>query len=537
MAQPLTPMDHSLPPSDKATMVGGSYSSVMTLPGSAVPFKHSDRGRCLIALVTLSVAAAFGSGAAPAGPVYQPPGANLTYGDVSHGHRVSSAAGNPAAGAADVARLGDQEDPPRFGMVVSGVGGIEYGNLDEFYRRVDEIATAIKPPPEDGGDPGPENPIYPPGGGISIGDIIEICCPNFAAIIDRVKTEVGTRAALLTLIGVDGYAKVFASADVPLLVSEEMLGGTWSFGLNWSGAAKAYGIADTKIEFDAAAALDDLASQYELMAGDPETAFDIVGDVDIVIDPASGRVRAFIDNDSTLLTKASKTTELSVSYSRKATELANGTLFLGAEGKLYDLRLSRIGFRFGNITDTEELFDAIRDSNFISDIGAGLDVGALWVAPRYQVGATITNLNEPKFIYPDIDERGYTDEFVIRRLFRDRRYKMERQIKLEASAFSPNRRWGLNFGIDTNAVEDPMGDDFQWLTVSGGWTSNNKWFNNARFGYRRNLAGSKLDYLGAGVTAFKWFNIDLAVELQRVEIKDDTLPRGLLLSMGFQFDF
>jgi hypothetical protein len=484
------------------------------------------------------IAAACLMSTAEAGPVYQPPGANLTYGDVSHGQRVSSAAGNPAAGAADAARMQDEGKKPRVGMVISGVGGVEYGNLDEFYRRVDEIAAAIKPsPPEDGGGAEPENPIAPPFGGIKIGEIIEICCPDFVQIIDQVKKEVATKAAVLNLIDVDGYAKVFASADVPVLLSEEMLGGTWTFGLNWSGAAKAYGFADSRIEFDADAALMDLMDQYDLELGDPETVFDIAGDVDIVIDPGSGLVRAFIDNDSTLLTKASKTTELSFGYSREAAQLGNGTLFVGAEGKFYDLRLSRVGVRFGDITDSEELFDAIRDSNFISDFGAGVDLGALWVARGYQIGGSITNINEPKFIYPGLDTEGYQDESVVRRLFRDQRYKMERQIKLEGSAFSPGRRWGVHVGVDVNAIEDPMGDDFQWLTVSGGWNISNKWFRDARFGWRRNMAGSQLDYLSAGVTAFKWFNIDLALELDRVELKGDTVPRGLLLSMGFQVDF
>lgn len=41
-----------------------------------------------------------------AGPVYQPPGTKLTYGDVTHGQRVQSASSNPAAAAADLARGG-----------------------------------------------------------------------------------------------------------------------------------------------------------------------------------------------------------------------------------------------------------------------------------------------------------------------------------------------------------------------------------------------------------------------------------------------
>ena len=47
-------------------------------------------------LAIIALGAAF-TLAANAGPVYQPPGANLTYGDVTHGQRVISAAGNPAA--------------------------------------------------------------------------------------------------------------------------------------------------------------------------------------------------------------------------------------------------------------------------------------------------------------------------------------------------------------------------------------------------------------------------------------------------------
>ena len=35
--------------------------------------------------------------------LFQPPGANLTYGDVTHGMRIQSASTNPAAAAADLA--------------------------------------------------------------------------------------------------------------------------------------------------------------------------------------------------------------------------------------------------------------------------------------------------------------------------------------------------------------------------------------------------------------------------------------------------
>ena len=87
------------------------------------------------------------------------------------------------------------------------------------------------------------------------------------------------------------------------------------------------------------------------------------------------------------------------------------------------------------------------------------------------------------------------------------------------------------------ASVDPMDDDFQWLTVSGGWTTGTNWLKKARFGYRRNLVGSELTYLSAGVTAFRWFNVDVATAGRRAEIKGNRVPRGLILSLGFQVDF
>jgi len=496
----------------------------------------SVRVRRRFHVVACSAVVASVATAALAGPVYQPPGANLTYGDVTHGQRASSAAGNPAAAAADVARFEDDDDTPQNSIVISAVAGLEFGNLDEFYDRIDEISDAIKPSPPEDGDPGIP-PGEPPGGGIGIGEIIDICCPDLRELIDRIEQEVTNRLGLLTLISVDGYGKAFESVDVPVLIGNEMAGGAWTFGLNWSGSSKAYSFVDDVLEFDPTAALADLTNQYNLMPGDPETSFDIVGDVDVVVDPGSGLARAILNNDSAMVTKASQTTELLVGYSRRATRTDRGSLFLGAEAKYYDLKLSRASVRFGDITNSEDLFEAIRDADFRNDSGFGVDVGALWVAERYQLGASLTNINEPTFIYPDVDLSNYSNGNIISRLLDDQSYTMERQLKLESSVFTPDRRWAVNFGVDANAVEDPMGDDFQWFTVSAGWTTNTAWLPNVRVGYRRNLAGSELDYLGVGVTAFKWFNIDLASEIHRIELDGDKLPRGVMLSLGFQLEF
>ena len=95
----------------------------------------------------------------------------------------------------------------------------------------------------------------------------------------------------------------------------------------------------------------------------------------------------------------------------------------------------------------------------------------------------------------------------------------------------------MNLGLDTNAVPDPVGDDFQWLSVSGGYATDSWWIPGIRVGYRKNLAGTELSYLGAGVTVFKFVNIDVASALDTVSISGKTLPQGLMASIGFQVNF
>ena len=100
--------------------------------------------------------------------MYQPPGSNLTYGDVTHGQRVQSASGNPAAAAADRAR--EAEERMR-GTILSVAAGLEYGNVQNLFDFYDELTKAYEPSdPGTGGGPG-QDPGDKPGGGIDLGDI------------------------------------------------------------------------------------------------------------------------------------------------------------------------------------------------------------------------------------------------------------------------------------------------------------------------------------------------------------------------------
>ena len=471
-----------------------------------------------------------------AGPVYQPLGSNLTYGDVTHGQRVQSASSNPAAAAADVVRGGGAS---ARGTVVSGAAGLEYGNLQDVFDKIDSLSKAFKPSPPDSGGGGPgQDPDEKPDDGINIGDIIDSLDPDAEAALAALASEVITRAVLLDVIRNEGYGKAFVAADAPFVIGREFLGGAWTFGVNWSGTSKAFGVVQ-RLEFNSDAALAALDQAIALQPGDPIEEFDLTGGIKMRVDPGTGdpdtgSVKLVFDNDSSMVTKASKTTEINFGYSRQAWSSSAGSLYLGAEMKVYLMSLTRLSVRFGDITDSDELFDAIRDSEFRSDNEFGIDIGALWVAPRYQLGFQVTNINKPDFEFPDVNLTPYKNPGVINFLQRDQKYTMERQVKLEASLFSANRRWTANLGLDANAVPDPMGDDFQWLTLSGGYLTDSWWLPGARIGYRRNLAGSELQYLGLGATVVKILNIDVASTFDTVSINGEKLPRGLMASIGFQ---
>jgi hypothetical protein len=462
--------------------------------------------------------------------VFQPPGANLTWGDVTHGQRIQSASGNPAAAAADLAR---GEEFRTRGTVISAAGGLEYGNVQNLFDWYDEITDAYKPSDPDLPDPPGQDPDDKPDGGIDLGIIWDSLDPDVQATIKAAADEVATQTVLLALIKEEGYGKAWLSANAPFILGSEHLGGAWTFGVNWSGTSKAFGISEA-IDFEEDAAREALEDWLNQLPINRPEQFPISDEVLLTIDPVTNAVLFAVENDSSMVTKAAQMTELNIGYSRLAWSNSAGSLFLGAEARLYFMRLSRLSVRFGDITDSEELFDAIRDNEFRNAERVGVDFGALWVGENYQIGAQLTNANEPKFNFPDVNLDPYSNEEIIGFLQRDQTYRIDRQLKLEASLFSSDRRWSAHLGLDADAATDPMGDRYQWLTLSAGFTTDSWWIPGARFGYRQNLAGTEMGYLSLGLTAFKYVNFDIASALDTVSIDGTTLPQGLMLSIGFQ---
>ncbi len=473
------------------------------------------------------------AGAVSAGPVYQPPAANLTLGDVTHGKRILSASSNPAAAAADRARGGGK---PVRGTVISGAAGLEYGNVDNLFDLYNELSQSYKPSdPGTGGGPG-QDPDDKPDDGIDLGDILDQLDPEFREALDAVASEVARQTVLLLLIKEEGYAKAWLTADAPFVFDGQWLGGTWTLGLNWSGSSKAYGLTE-EIAFDRDAARQALEDWVNTLPINRPTTLPISDDLALTPTPGQNAVFLAITNDSSLLSKSTQTTEFRIGYSREALAGDSGSLYFGARANIYLKQLSRLSIRFGDITDSEELFDAIRDADFRTDQGAGIDLGVLWVADNYQLGAQVTNINEPEFRFPDVNLESYSSATAIRFLENDAVYTLDRQLKLEASIFTTDRRWSAHLGYDVDPVTEPMGDRFQWLTLSGGFTTDSWWIPSARIGYRQNLAGTELGYLSIGATLFKYVSIDIASALDTVKIDGQKLPQGLMGSIGFEISW
>jgi len=91
----------------------------------------------------------------------------------------------------------------------------------------------------------------------------------------------------------------------------------------------------------------------------------------------------------------------------------------------------------------------------------------------------------------------------------------------------------IRHGYDADSATDPVGDDFPWLTLSAGVTTESWCFPSARIGYRENLTGTKLEYLGVGPTVHKYVNIDVSSAFDT----GNELPQGLMLSLGFEINW
>jgi len=454
----------------------------------------------------------------------QPKNASLNYSQKS-----LSTAGNPAAAALIVER----KDPHVMsgGLIELGAG-IEYGDVDELFAKIDELASEFNPPDDGGSNPGePTSPSEP-----SSWDDLFNTYPELEGRVDLIKTRVATTAALLGLIASEGYAKAEAKAEASFVLNEDLYGGTLLFGTSYVGNAKTVGIFED-LNFD----VDQARAQLETLSNfdetDPIQALDLSGGITLFYNPANNQFKLAVTNDSLLLIKATKITQMSLSYSRKWQTFADGDLYWGVKPTFYRVGLTNVSARVGEISDSEALFDDIKNADYIYQNGFDLDLGLVWATPNYQLGASLTNVIEKIYKFPELDRSKLQSSGVLQALDFNEEFTMQRQLKLEGGIYTEQRRWSLNVELDANSVEDPMRDEYQWLTVTGGYAADSWWLPSARVGFSRNLAGTQLSYLNAGVTVMKFINIDVAATLDTVTLDGSEIRRGFNIRAGVQFAY
>jgi len=424
-----------------------------------------------------------------AAPIYQPPGSNLTYGSSSNNQSIMSSIANPAAAAAV---LGREDSQYRFGIITFGAG-YELGNISDLYNQIDAtkatMTTAQTIPPAT----------------IAAGAV---------AVATYVNSNLITPVNNLTAaFQKDGNASVFFAGHIPFtpfVVSGKGLGGSIVVDAN------ANAIANMSFISDPLAQITAVDGQNIINGGGTYT---------------------LAANDSTLLVKAAVVGELSAGYSRPVLEREAGNLTAGVRAKFYQVKLASNPERLTATTGGAQ--STLKASQtYASSSGVGLDVGTLWTSKHYRAGAWVNNLNKPSFKYNANNLAGYTSAGVITQLSAAETYTMKPQLQLEGAIYSESQNWVINAGLDANAVQDPVGRDFQWATLSASYATDSWLIPGARIGMRSNRVGSKLSYITGGVTLFKALSLDLAYSTNSVaDNTGKSAPRSIMFNLGIQMTF
>jgi hypothetical protein len=312
---------------------------------------------------------------------------------------------------------------------------------------------------------------------------------------------------------------------MPVVVAHKALGGSVVLDVNGSVAANIHALHKDVV-------VDAAQLETDITGGGPGVYTN--GDVTIDATDSANPILT-IDNDSSVIAQAASTAELALGYSRPMMNLGGGTLYSGLRGKYYKVGLARASVRLGTLIDgAEQALDDATDEDFVTDTAMGLDLGVLWVNEHFRLGATLANLNEPSFNFGDVNNIGdYSDPGILSQIRESNSYTMEKQLSFEGALYTASQNWVISAAMDANAVEDALGDEYRWATVSAAYATDTWWLPGIRAGIRKNLAGSKVNYLSVGTT-LAMLNLDLAWSSDKVTIDGESVPRGAMFNLGLE---
>jgi hypothetical protein len=419
-----------------------------------------------------------------AGSSALPPASSLTTGLGGNPYSVYGAHLNPAAGDTLIA----PDEDWRLNYLPSVTFGVEVGPVDNFLDDIDELIDLL------------ENP--------------ELTMESVDETLNRFNST-------LERIGDDGYLQTVARIHAPLTPLHwrpDFIKGTFS--------------ADISITTEA-----------RLNVLDDELAFD----------PQN---LGFTTSTAAYI-KSGIEKAVSVSYSRPLLEskLEDGSdrqLLVGVSLNGYQLDLSKQVFLLQMLDgrDIDEVMRDEYDQNMVSSTGFGLDVGILWRAGRYTAGVTVTNINEPSFDFGPIGvdcslrtdgstERSnceaasaFADAGELRRNETHTKYA----VAHAENSFAIRDNWIVTAGMDLAEYNDMVGDEHQWATVATAVYPKIPFLPDARVGYRKNLVGSELSSITAGVGLFG-LTLDVEWGLESTAVDGQAIPRRFAFALGFEERF
>ena len=266
------------------------------------------------------------------------------------------------------------------------------------------------------------------------------------------------------------------------------------------------------------------------------------------------------ETNTAVYLKSVEYTSIGLGYSRvmnqpfitKFTEPLGGRLLAGVRGNLYNMSLSKQVVGLLSIDENDELSDVIQDdidSNKKSSTALGVDLGLIWQAENYHVGFTWRNINEPEFEYGSLGDNCTSKDtstsmsncftalyFAAQdRITLNETYVMTSQASVDAALNTQNKRWRLATSYDIQPMRDPIGDEYQWASVSAAYVSSS--IIGGRLGLSQNQVGSELTMLSAGLSLFGGMNLDVRYSLDQINIDGETVPRAFGINLGFENSF
>lgn len=439
-----------------------------------------------------------------------PSGQSLTLGGASNPRTVQTAGGNPASPV--TSDLGGFW----FGLGSAGVG-YEVGDFNELIKQVNDLKDDLD-----------KNQTQPD------------------------ESQVESRSnTFITSLNDKAHVKVFVAAQPPLLPMGGALtglGGAFTLGITAITGARVDVMGRPN-----SADVHDKSDPYVVDGPTPTTtrANNCTG---------TDQNGCQFDADVGGYVKGAGGGVVSLGYSGGVLHRLDGTLYLGGR-----LNYNTVELRKGLVAlgqkdssgdnDVQKRLTDELDRHQLRSNKIGMDLGLLWAAYNFRAGATVRNVNEPSFKYPDIGQNcappsDVTPEQVdcraaVRfsqvnpRVLLKESYKMKRQLQFETAVFDSDRTWSLAASYDANKAPDATGDDYQWLAVSGSFSPRGwGWLVPAvRAGYRKNQAGSGLDMVSAGLSLFRIVNLDVSEALDKIQNEGKEYPRSAMVNLSLELYF